>query len=71
MRSEYREIDEGRSRRRERAKMSLSWRIVIVLLIVSIGLACSSLAALVSAQATGTAREAVVLNIDGDRKSVV
>jgi membrane-bound serine protease (ClpP class) len=64
MRSEYREIDKGRSRR-ERAKMSLSGRIVIVLLIASIGLACSSLAARVSAQATGTAREAVVLDIDG------
>ncbi|MFZ0459727.1 MAG: hypothetical protein WAM17_15045 [Rhodoplanes sp.] len=64
MRSEYREIDESRSRC-ERAKMSRSWRMVIVLLVASIGLACASLAARVSAQATGTAREAVVLDIDG------
>ena len=64
MRSEYRETDESRSRR-ERAKMSLSWPIVIVLLVASIGLAWASLAARVSAQATGTAREAVVLDIDG------
>ncbi len=64
MRSEYREIDEGRSRR-ERAKMSLSWRVVIVLLIASIALALSSRFTRLSAQATGTAREAVVLDIDG------
>lgn len=45
--------------------MSPSWRIVIVLLIASIALAFSSVSTRLSAQATGTAREAVVLDIDG------